>query len=153
MMGSFPPEVTVTKTGWVSEYTLRLPPLGIEMKDDYIFFAVTIVEGGPTGGNNPVTFKLSRGIPKDLADKVIPGDAPLTMSYGSVEMGLIATLKDAYLNGKRVIVDGNERVDGNKTKYNRLVSVTIKEMTGRYTYFGIAQDTVGKIPGPRRRLG
>jgi hypothetical protein len=132
-MAGLPPGTgkTVKKTGWVSEYTLTLnSPPWPELKQS-IFFEVTITDGGPNSGINPVTFKLPRN-PKTM--DVDGQNWALALTFGSVEMAMIATIKDAYLNGKRVWVEGKEMFEGfdRKTKLNQMTKVTIKERTEAY---------------------
>jgi len=123
----------VNKTGWVAEYTLRLQSMhGVGQIKDSIFFEVTVTEGGPGGGLNPETFMLPR-LPLAAVDGEIRA-----LTFGSVEMAMIATLKDAYINAKRVIVEGevsNGAISPGRPpqwKFNKLTSVTIKDREGLY---------------------
>jgi hypothetical protein len=94
--------VVYEKTGYISECS-------IEMKDEIrdvarrlVFFMFTVTDD-VAGNMNPVTFVLSR-------DSQWPSDDPANnwkgIPFSGVQVAAVATLKDAYLQRKRVIATG-----------------------------------------------
>jgi hypothetical protein len=142
MPSPLPTKKTVTKTGYVSEFTITAqtsPKEGAELE----FFSVTVTDN-PEGSVNPSTFHMDRG-PTPPADTQ-PSGALLEVTYGSAQIAALAALKDAYLHGKRVIVSGFGYVIGQShepPKRVTLESVTLSERSG--PYLGIPQQANDSI--------
>ena len=87
------------RTGYVMDYRVELLPVpGNTVKG--IYYRVTIADN--KGGTNPDEYVLIRNIQSSAVDRNSNG--PWAMSYGSLELAVIATLKDALINQLRVTV-------------------------------------------------
>jgi hypothetical protein len=105
----------VTYTGYVAEFTCgtdQLPPHANK-------FSVTITPQ-PNSNRDPVTF-VNRDVSTNNND--------LKNDNRAILMAMIATIKDAYLQTKKVILKGARLTPPN---YILLDSVTLKELEGPY---------------------
>lgn len=118
----------ITKTGYVKSYKLELhtDPMLANAK---VYFSVTITDDS-AGNQNPETFIFERNMSSGAVDGNSTGIV-WAVSYGNVQQAMIATLKDALLHKKRVIVHAVTGVGpvlgGQVILVNRLSAVEIQQ--------------------------
>ena len=96
----------VEKTGYVQSYKLELHRTPKSHTKEGVFFSVVVTDD-QLGQHNPETYILERVIVLDVVDRA-PSGGMGAVSYGNVNQAIIATLKDALLQGKRVTVQANQ---------------------------------------------
>ncbi len=115
----------VSKTGYVLSYVLYLNPKPT-LANKHVYFTVTISDS-PKSAKNEVEFKLIRNRSSSIDDTT--GGYQWCVTYGSVEMAMIATIKEALVHGKRITIKGRSVPMGHPGAgkwYNSIESVTIK---------------------------
>lgn len=124
----FPP-VKVSKTGYVSEFTIEVN----ESRDSggrVAFFKFTMTDD-VAGNLNPVTFNLSRDS-RFVSDD--PAGSWRGMTFSGVQVAAVATLKDAYLHRKRVVATGFHDYAGPGKNHVELHQLVLSERSGPYQH-------------------
>ena len=119
------PTKIIKKTGHIAELCIMTE--GDPMKT---YFSCIVTEGGINSGVNPQEFIFKRNI-IDSVDHI--GENETAVNYASIPLAIIATIKDAYIWGKRIIIEGYQD-RGQPTQPARIKSVCIKERTQPYYY-------------------
>lgn len=120
----------IDKNGYISELTMELN----EAKDgaNRIVFTRFTVTDDVNGQLNPVTFSMSRDSPYISDDPANPWHG---LPYSSIQVAVLATVKDAYLQRKKISALGQrQRIPEAARDHVELTRITLSERVGPYLY-------------------
>ncbi len=116
----------VKKPGYVKSYKLELHTKPVPFTEEGVFFSVVVTDD--EAGANPETYILEQPINSDVVDLSPSGDL-WAISYGNVNQGIIATLKDALLHGKKVTVHAIQGLRNPFSPPDPAVNPTVNRLT------------------------